>query len=118
MQRLLTATSVGVDHVRELQNNTSSMGPEGAGLVLAGLPVTRGATQRGLAAFPAGTHPRILLAAPGLMVAAAFLYMHRFFAFNCRRFCIDLNTPINNACKIKRNRKKEAHSVSTIRSAP
>jgi len=64
-----------------LQYNTANMGTKGPALMLAAVPITLVATILGLALFPPGLYPRIVLAAPGFIVGAIFVYLFGFVVF-------------------------------------
>lgn len=58
-----------------LRFNTANVGPKGAALVAATLPITFTGVILGMRVFPPGTYLKIILAAPGILVGLVFLYV-------------------------------------------
>lgn len=64
-----------------IKNNPRSAGAKANALALAATPLLIIAVVFGMAVFPPGRYPRILLVAPGLLGAGAFLYPFGYLVF-------------------------------------
>jgi len=65
--------------LRDLFQEPFSIGGQGIGLVLSAVGVTALMAILGLKLFPAGRYPKIVLALPGLLAGALYLYLAGFF---------------------------------------